>query len=458
MAKILNFVFLFVFVCCTIDCNAGPDDDLLNACKSGKLDAVKKAIAEGAKVNGVDPSTTTPLSLAFFWPDIVKYLLENKADPNLGNPNILYQATFYSSYDVLKLILDAGADPNKPYTTDPATTFKSLIATEKSKGKEANKAMIKAWESAMETLKPTEVYALPTLVTHSNCVPCLKLLLEKGASLEKGTTDGTLIHTFANSGASKEYRNTVFAAIKTSVEKYGFVFPDWYTNMPNDRNGNPDEILKLLLGKGLDINQKNKSATKMPDQTPLEMALGEGFGNKEEVTLALVNNGADIKTDSKWYGPLILQAAQCGFPTVLKAMIEKGADINTEGKCFTDADNGAQISNFTPLTCAAAKNHLPAVKVLVEKGASMQGISGSIVSGVCPAKLNNKSAIYFAIEHKNMDMVKYLVEHHAYDGKKLSISAKKMTGCIGGGSYSPSEYAEELDANDLMEYLKKHNM
>jgi ankyrin repeat protein len=130
---------------------------------------------------------------------------------------------------------------------------------------------------------------------------------------------------------------TVLASIKLSIEKFGIAVPDWYVNMPDDRNQNPEEILKLLLGKGLNINQKNKGINKMPDQTPLEVALGGGFGNKEEVILALIANGADVKVESDWYGLAILQAAQIGDASVLKAMIEKGADINTQGKLPTTA-------------------------------------------------------------------------------------------------------------------------
>jgi ankyrin repeat protein len=458
MKKKVIYCLVTIICVCNFNCFAGPNEDLFTACKAGKLEDVKKAVAAGANVNGLDAGGNPALSSAFFWPDIVKYLLDNKADPNLGACTPLWQATFYCSVDVMKLLLDAGADPNKPFITDPSVTFKNLVATEKAKGKEANKNLIKAWEGMMESAKPTESFPLATMVTNNNCVPCMQLLIDKGAKLDKGVGDGTMIHVFAGSGASPEYRKTVFAAVKPSIEKYGYTVPDWYVNMPDDRNRSADEVLKVLIAKGLDVNQKNKSATKIPDQSALEMALGNGLGNREAVMLALIANGADVKLESKWSGPVILQAAQCGFASVVKAMVEKGADINAEGICWTDADNGAQIRNFTPLTCAAAKNHLEVVKYLLTHGADNHGISGSIVAGACPAKLSNKSAIYFAIENKNMEMVKFIVDNKGYDGKHLSISAKKMTNCIGGGSYKPSEYADELEQGDLKDYLKKSGM
>ena len=458
MKKKFIYFFVIILCICNVNCFAGPDDDLFIACKAGNLENVKKAVSQGANVNHLDAGGNPALSSAMFWPDIVKFLLENKADPNLGACTPLWQATFYCSVDVMKLLLDAGADPNKPFITDPAATFKTLVATEKAKGKEANKSLIKAWESAAESAKPTESYPLATMVTNNNCVPCMQLLLDKGAKLDKGVGDGTMMHVFASSGASKEYRKTVFAAIKPSIEKYGFTVPDWYANMPDDRNRSADEVLKVLIAKGLNVNEKNNSSTKMPDQTPLEMTLGSGLGNKEDVMLALIANGAEVKMESKWGGPLILQAAQCGFASVVKAMVEKGVDINTEGACWTDADNGAQIRNFTPLTAATCKNRFEVVKYLLTAGADTHGISGSIVAGSCPAKLSNKSPIYFAIENKNMEMVKFIAENNGYNGKKLSIGAKKMTNCIGGGSYSPSELADELELPEIKDYLKKKGM
>lgn len=456
----LKFASFLLTVFCAYSLNsfAGANEDLIAACKAGNLEGVKKAIADGANVNALDEAGNPALTSAFFWPDIVKVLLENKADPNLGNTNVLFQACIFYSSDVVKMVLDAGADPNKPSKSDPATTFKTLIANEKAKGSGANKDLIKAWEGAMATLKPTDIYTLPTLIAGTNCVPCLQMILDKGAKLDQGITSGSLLHVFAGSGNSQEARKTGCAGSKSILEGFGLKVPDWYLNLPNDKNGTPEEMLKLLLAKGLDINQKNKGAGGIPDQTPLEVSLGGGFLNKPEVTLALINNGANVKVESDWYGPAILQAAQVGSADVLKAMIEKGADINTQGKCFTDADNGAQIKTFTPLTCAAVKNHTEAVKFLLEKGASTEGISGSIVSGSCPAKLNDKSAIYFAIENKNMEMVKVIVEHKGYNGKPLSISAKKMTNCVGGGSYKPSEYAKELGQSDIKDYLKAQGL
>ena len=154
-------LLLTILFFCTINSYADPNADLAVACKAGNLENVKKAIADGAQINALDAAGNAAISYAFFWPDIVKYLLDNKADPNLGNTSVLYQASFYSSADVIKLVLDAGADPNKTCKSEAASGLLNLIKAEEAKGKSGDKASIKVWKQAVALL-PTDVYALPT--------------------------------------------------------------------------------------------------------------------------------------------------------------------------------------------------------------------------------------------------------------------------------------------------------
>src|SRR6185295_10256861 len=97
---------------------------------------------------------------------------------------------------------------------------------EKAKGKAANKAMIKAWEGMVETMKKTPVttFAMTTLVTQTNCLECMKMLADKGGKVDmkNSVTGGNLLHEFAFSGrtqkARAEYLKTVMAP---AMEKYG---------------------------------------------------------------------------------------------------------------------------------------------------------------------------------------------------------------------------------------------
>ena len=382
------------------------------------------------------------------------------------------QAVMYYSTDVLKLLLDAGADPNKPAMVDPSVTFKTLIANEKAKGKDANKGLIDAWTNAMASLKPTKIYALQQAVMATGCSSCVEMLLAKGAKLDLGVTDGTMLHTFGSAygaGKSKDLWKQAFPAMKPALAPFGFtVFPEWYSaDMPEDRYGSPEQMLKLLLAKGLNINEKNKGLDGMKPRTPLEMALNTGLGNLKEVMLALINNGADVKIVSDVYGPLIFQAAQIGYPEVVKAMVEKGADINAEGSFFGQTE-GALLKGYTPLTIAAYKDHLELVKYLIGAGAKTDiGVEGKFFNPKtsCLTDVSDKTAIYYAIENGNVDMVRFMVDADVKWWKRLKIHQIKekstsiginalgqavkiySTTCFQAGEYTPSLYVNAITKN-----------
>ena len=464
MFKIIAAVVLLF---ATITIKAGVQEDLIAACKSGNLEAVQKALDAGAQVNALDDKGNPAIASAFLWPDITKLLLAKSADPNLGTYPALISAGTFSSVDVMKLLLDAGADPNKAGLSDPTTTFKTLIANEKAKGATANQAMISAWTSAMTILKPSEVFALPTLIASSNCAACAEMLLAKGAKMDKGVTDGTLLHTFANYGNSAQERKKAAAAGKAAIEGFGYALPDWYLNMPDDRNGSADAMVKLLVSKGLDINGKNKANGIVKPQTPLEVALATGFGTKKEVMLAMINNGADVKIVNDNFGSLIIQASQTGFTEVVIAMKDKGADINAEADLYDD-NSKASVKGFTSLTVAAMKNNLDLVKYLIGAGAkSNEGIHGLYAKNGCVTTISGKTAIYFAIENANIEMVKFLAESGEKWWKRLKIHDKKKKldngvyttySCFDVGEYTPSMYAKENKQDEMKSYLKSKGL
>ncbi|MBK9477264.1 MAG: hypothetical protein IPN99_00070 [Bacteroidetes bacterium] len=289
-----SLLLLLVFFA-SMECYAGANEDLFAACKGGDFAKATAAITAGADVNSLDAGNP-PIASAFLWPDITKLLLDKGADPNLGEyPALVQAATFYST-EVIKLLLAAGADPNKPGKTNPGATFKSLIEKEKAKGKDGNKDLIKAWETALKAAKPTEIYPLYSVVMNTNCVPCAKLLFEKGAKADLAVYDGNgLMHTFALYAKSISARRQVFAAAKTSMESYGIKMPEWYAeDMPEDRLGTPDEMMALLLSQGLNINEKNKGFAGGKPTTPLTLAIAGGFGSEEIIRL-FIKNGADLK-------------------------------------------------------------------------------------------------------------------------------------------------------------------
>src|SRR5258708_9111192 len=112
---------------------------------SGNMERVKKAVDAGADVNFVNADGANSLAAAAFYPDIVGYLISKKADVNGGKSNPLQNASYYGAYETMKLLLDAGADPNKGTVLNTGSIYDNLIAAEKAKPKPSS-AVLKIYE------------------------------------------------------------------------------------------------------------------------------------------------------------------------------------------------------------------------------------------------------------------------------------------------------------------------
>jgi len=76
----LSLFVLIVFI--STSAFAGPTEDLISACQKGDVAKVNSSIAKKADVNKLDAYGSPVLAYAIFYPEIVKILLEKGADPN----------------------------------------------------------------------------------------------------------------------------------------------------------------------------------------------------------------------------------------------------------------------------------------------------------------------------------------------------------------------------------------
>jgi hypothetical protein len=273
-----------------------PNDDLIKATLAGDVVTAKKLVEGGADVNYKNTGGQTPISVAFFSNELAEYLISKGANVNSDDSPCLVSAARYYSVDVIKTLLKAGADPNRPSVVkvDTRGPVQKLLDDEKAKGKKGNKYMVKAYEDMLAKMpagNTITTYALQAAIESTNCMECIQLLVDAGAktNINNPIIGGNLIHDVAFSYVAPEIRATNIAAMGPALEKYGYGIPDWYKNLDPTTLGDADEIIKLLKGKGVDMEALDNNK-----RSPLKIAVSAPTPN-EDLIMALVNNGASLK-------------------------------------------------------------------------------------------------------------------------------------------------------------------
>ena len=492
MKKLVKLFSIILLLTSLIQvCLAGPQEDLITACKQGNLEGVKTAIGGGANVNQVDAAGIAPIVYAVMWPEVVSCLLDKGADPNLGNNTALYNAVVYYSVDVIKLLLAKGADVNKGIIISgnpTADVYKKLLEDEKAKGKKANKTIIKTYEDLIASAGPSKAETrqspLEYAIGNSNCVDCVKLLLDANAKTDgKDAENGNLIYTLASSAQEPQVRIDGWKkSIPTFETSYGMKFPNWFKNLDATRCGKAEDILALLLSKGLDMNDTST--------TNGYTALGTALKYKKiSIAKLLIQNGADPKISINYHSGEralahiypICQAAEVGDLELMKLIVEKGADINSraKGMSLMNISNLTGGENYTPLNLSLANGKPDIAAYLIEKGANINiGVEGSYayrpknvpknLDLYCLVLVTKKTPIYWAIEAGSMDVVKLLAEKMLWKFNP-DYTIKTMGGSVTDGfieyscvrfkdKYSPSLWAIEVGQDEIAGFLMLKGM
>ncbi|MGD9643778.1 MAG: ankyrin repeat domain-containing protein [Elusimicrobiales bacterium] len=451
---------------------ADVNADLIAAAGKMDLAGVTAAIEAGADVNFESDKKATPLNAAVFSPEITKLLLEKGAKPNSGDIPALTQAVYYYSTEVIDLLLAAGADPNKPmvYKYDNSANLKKMIEDLKAKDAKANKFLIKAFEDQLKNAVGTQSTLAITFASMNNCKGALEKLVKAGADISAKDQFGhSFLHLYVLGAkpVSTIVQNFKAPAYQQPLIDSGAALPDWFKNFDGSRVDSPAAGIKALIAAGQDPKAKNSEGS-----TVFMAALGyDGISSAHtESLLALIEAGADVREVHEKFGAAITLAVKKGDTALVGAMLKAGASVNTESREF-DKNAGQYIDGFTPLTVAAMRDDLPMVRFLLANGAlpsnGVAGRSFNIKTG-CLTKVKNKTAIYYAIENGNVEMVKLLAEQSAFNwGKaKLIIDQMKMvsekemgawkvvtTTCFKDGEYTPSKFAKALKNKELAKYL-----
>ncbi len=247
----------------------GDMTPLMAASSYGDLAVVKALVEAGANVSAVNGSESTALGFAS-WPghlEIVEYLLQNDADNNRGMP--LQQAASHGNLDVVKALVEAGADLNAidedggtalSWAADPGRfeVIKYLVE---------HGADVNAGKNALAT------------ACENGHLDIARYLIDAGAGIEAGLGEHDMTPLVA-------------AAI-------------------NDHR----DVVDLLLERGADLHAKGDFA--------LEWAAQLG---KTEMVDYLLSLGADINAGGPLGIPVLQQVTDDGKLKIVKFLVERGAD------------------------------------------------------------------------------------------------------------------------------------
>ena len=247
-----------------------------------------------------------------------------------------------------------------------------------------------------------------------------------------------------------------------------------YTSEQKKRN-----YIKLLLDKKANVNLRdnnNKTAFIISKEngynTISELLLQHGateenykldpkslitalINNEYDRAKEMINNNIEINFIQGDFSPLMCSINNI---EIMKLLLEKGADVNLKNK-----------SNMTALTIAVISNKQNAVKILLENNADVNVVSN----------LNDQTPLMFALQNKNLPIIKMLkekdVDIHAKDSYgntalmnaitlnsvnmkevKFLIANTDQINMFNNLGMSPLFKAIGLDHIDLVKYLLKN--
>ena len=239
-----------------------------------------------------------------------------------GNSPLMYAAAL-GSLESMRLLLDAGADPNVSNKFD-ATPLMWCAG-------DAAKVRLLLSKGAKADAR-SKLGRTPLLIAAYNdgAIEAARLLLEKGADVNARDNGGTSVLELAAAANNIELARILIAkgANVNNVDALGFT-PLLDAAGNGDRNA---AMVKLLIEHGAQVNVKSgdtieivkNGAIKLGHLTPLQFAAQANY----EATEALLKAGADVNAkDVRNATPLVFAVAtDRPNPKIVKLLLDKGAD------------------------------------------------------------------------------------------------------------------------------------
>jgi uncharacterized protein len=360
--RLFVFCLLAMFTAASAFAAAG-DLRLVNAAKSRDISAIQSLLKQRLDVNTPDVDGMTPLHWAAHWDEleILKLLLSAGANAKAANRygvTPLHEASLVANVAMMELLLKAGANPNATYGSGESP----LMTAARTGHVNAVKLLIErgALVNAAEEFRGQTPLMFAATENHADVA---KFLLEHGA----------LVNAQSAKFNFGEVKMAGGGAFMDRGE--GGLTPLFFTA----RQG-AIETAQVLIAAGADLNVTETQY----GFTPLMTAL---FNGHYDYAGMLIEKGADVNDGSLY---LAIEMRNLAYyknrpnppdkdknlrsVDVLKMMLDRGADPN---KAYTkkipprEAQGDIKVTpGATPLFRATKASDLPAIRLLMEKGAN----------------------------------------------------------------------------------------
>ena len=421
----------------------------LHAAAKHDMALLKKAIEKGVDPKSVTKEGRTLLHLASYDREILVYLVEklkldvNARDNGGATPVCQIKYSDPAAFESMKYLVKHGA-----FLRDPEKRMNPLNSAATHATPEILKYMLE--KGADPNLPENESAQTPlSLAICAGKIQNAKILIAAGADTEKAKEKikpYIELLTVFRIKTAEEFNFYISILGKDLLKtEYGTT---WLMNAIEQQN---TEIVKCLIQSGCDVNA-NKSGT-----PPLIKAVSYG---KTEIVKMLIDAKADVNISLNMYETPLINAARSGKIEIVKMLLDAKADVNRSPL------NGTK----TPLIDSAAYPEI--TKLLLEKGADQTPKNGNeswLTAALAKTmfddfmEINSKYQIDFSVEKNNTSLlfaaaenrdalkfIKFLVEE-----KGIPVETKKNVNNV---EYSLLDYAYATRRTNLYHYLTEKGL